>query len=171
MFKRFIRIFFDINNFLINSFIVIPIKGTMNLLDKMLERVNRGNQKCVTPLFNSCFECNDEQSTSSILTINFIIDAKFQKTNGVLKNGCSTLAVKFQIWKVLIYPWGNFQIHNYGKTCWSKELGRSHFKIRKVQTDFMDSSCHLTLVLLQKTCWRWWRPPTGKGVFPMWSPN
>lgn len=69
----------------------------MKLLDNMFNRVNGSGWKFVTLFFNTRFECKDEQSTSNILTVNFIISAKFKKASSVLENGCSTLTVKLQI--------------------------------------------------------------------------
>jgi len=83
--------FFEMSDFLINSFIIISVKDTMNLIDNMFKRENGCGKKCVTPSFNMHFKCKDEQPTRSILTINFIIGEKFKKKSSVLKNGYSAL--------------------------------------------------------------------------------
>ena len=63
-------------------------------------------------------KCNDKKPVSSILIINLMRIEKFKKTKGVLNNGCSTLAIKFQIQQVIDHPYGNFQFCSSGKRCW-----------------------------------------------------
>jgi len=67
----------------------------MDLLDKMLEGMNRGGKKFITPFLNTFFKCKDKKVASIILTINLMRIGKFKKFEDVLKNGCFTLAIKF----------------------------------------------------------------------------
>jgi len=115
--KRSIRWFSQSYDFRENRFVIIPIKGAVNLLDKMFEGVNGSDRKFVTPFLYVHFECEDKQPAHNILTLNIMFCAKFKKTSGVLENGCSTLNIKFQILQFIDYLHGQFQICNSRKTC------------------------------------------------------
>lgn len=69
--KRFIKCISKIQFFFINIFIMIHVKGKVDLLDKMFKGVNRIGWKCVTSFFNAHFERKVEQPMSNILTMNF----------------------------------------------------------------------------------------------------
>jgi len=83
------------HNFLENEFIIIPSKGMEDLFDNMVERVYGRIHRCVTPFLDARFKCEDEQSTSNILTVNIVFSENLKKVSGVIVNRCFTLAIKF----------------------------------------------------------------------------
>lgn len=84
--KRFIRFFLQTCDFLENRFVIIPVKGVVELFNKMLERVYGRSWKCVTQFHDACFECENEQPESIILIVNSVFSAEFKKESGVVKN-------------------------------------------------------------------------------------
>ena len=70
--KRFIKCFSEMHDFLVKKNVIIPSKGAVELLDKMFERVNGSDGKCVRPFFDRHFECDNKQLARSILTVNIL---------------------------------------------------------------------------------------------------
>lgn len=109
IFKRFIRCFSKMHDFLVNRFIIMHVKGKVDILDKMFERVNRSSWQCSTPLFDVCFECKDKQPASSILKMNFVLSEEFKKASSVLENGVAPLPSNFRFDKSLIIHVNTFK--------------------------------------------------------------
>ena len=58
--------------------------GPLTLI-KLFERVNGANRKCVTPFSHMPFECENEQLTANILTMDVVLCTKINKMCGMLK--------------------------------------------------------------------------------------
>jgi len=138
------------HDFLKKRFIIVHVKGVVELFDKIFKRVYGNIWKCVTPFLDVHFKCDNEKPTSNILAVNIMFSEKFKKVRNVLKNDCFTLAIILQIQKVINYSHRHFEICSSGKTFswlryWNKPL-----KIQKVQIDFLGLDYHLALLLAPK---------------------
>jgi len=65
----------------------------------MFGRVNGSGRQSVTPFLYVCFEWENEEPERSILTMNVVFCAELEEARSVLKNRCSTLAIKFKMCK------------------------------------------------------------------------
>jgi len=97
IFKRFIRCLSKMNDFIINIFTIILVKGMIELLNKMFIRVNRRGWQCEKSFLNAFFKNENEQHVCNILSVNTMMSENFKKMSGMLKNGCSTISFKLQI--------------------------------------------------------------------------
>lgn len=95
--KIFITCFLQSYNFLEHRLVSIHIKGMVNFCGNMFERVYGSDRKCVTPFPYAPFEHKSEQPTRCFLAMNALFRTKFKKTSGVLKEGCFTLTIEFEI--------------------------------------------------------------------------